>query len=407
MMKKTISVAMAIAVLAVPYSMLSVSAEETTTEPVSTTVMTDASEEVLEMMSTMASISTEKTESAETSTETLFTTEFVSSEEIYSSEMATEENSLTVSVVPVEAIAAASAEDGANMQVSTVTANAGEDVDVVIELNNNPGIIAMGFTISYDTEALELVSAEDCNLFADASFTPGGDVTAVPYRLIWNDGLTRDNYTENGAMAILHFHVLDTAVSGLSEIEINVEDDNTFDVDLNDVHFDSVNGGVEIAGGEAVETTTTEKTTTAETTMIEETTETKTTTVEETTETQTTKTEETTETETTTINASVEDIRNWAMSDYEQKTGVTPAKSVASEENGTVTVILSDKDGNVLDTYTIDKATGTGTNKKGETINLPQTGITSPMTAMLATGAATMTAVGLAFLSIFRKRRDD
>lgn len=144
------------------------------------------------------------------------------------------------------------------------------------------------------------------------------------------------------------------------------------------------------------------------TTEEETTTKTETTTVEETTtETQTTKTEETTETETTTINASVEDIRNWAMSDYEQKTGVTPAKSVASEENGTVTVILSDKDGNVLDTYTIDKATGTGTNKKGETINLPQTGITSPMTAMLATGAATMTAVGLAFLSIFRKRRDD
>lgn len=337
--------------------------------------------------------------------------------------------------IPFSVMEASAADTASEIKVATVSAEAGSEIDVPVEITSNEGIVAISFTIEYDTDALELVSVKDCGLFADASYTPGGDLTAVPFRVMWENALATDNYTDTGSVAVFHFNVLDTAESGLSEIKINVEADNTFDVNMDDVAFESVNGGIEIAGEETTTTTTetTTTTTTTTTTAATTTTEETTTTTEETTTTETTNTttteattttteETTTESTTTTVSettttttekyfASEDELCNMAIEDYKQKTGTTPAKAEATTNaDGTLSIVLTDESGKVLDTYVIDPVTGIGTNSNGSEVNLPQTGNNS-MKAVAATSAAlALTLLGsfaVVKSGVIRKKEDE
>ena len=337
--------------------------------------------------------------------------------------------------IPFSVMEASAADTASEIKVATVSAEAGSEIDVPVEITSNEGIVAISFTIEYDTDALELVSVKDCGLFADASYTSGGDLTAVPFRVMWENALATDNYTDTGSVAIFHFNVLDTAESGLSEIKINVEADNTFDVNMDDVAFESVNGGIEIAGEETTTTTTetTTTTTTTTTTATTTTTEETTTTSEETTTTETTNTttteattttteETTTESTTTTVSettttttekyfASEDELCNMAIEDYKQKTGTTPAKAEATTNaDGTLSIVLTDESGKVLDTYVIDPVTGIGTSSDGSEVNLPQTGNNSMKTVAATSAALALTLLGsfaVVKSGVIRKKEDE
>ncbi len=161
----------------------------------------------------------------------------------------------------------------------------------------------------------------------------------------------------------------------------------------------------------ATSSTVLETTTEEETSAIEETTteEVTTSTAPETTETSSTVLETTTE-ETTTTKApyaSDKDFCDWAAKDYKQKTGTTPAVTSSITENGKTVITLLDENGEILDTYTIDPATGKGTTSNGAEVNLPQTGITSKATASTAVAAIAVTTAGIALMGIARKRDED
>lgn len=304
--------------------------------------------------------------------------------------------------IPFSAMEVSAADTASEIKVTTVSAEAGSEIDVPVEITGNEGIVAISFTIEYNTAALELVSVKDCGLFEDASYTPGGDLTAVPFRVMWENGLATDNYTDTGSIAVFHFNVLDTAESGLSEIKINVEADNTFDVNMDDVAFEGVNGGVKIAGAETTTTTTETTTTTTESTTT-------TTTTESTTTTTTTTTEETT----TTVKyfASEDSLCNMAIEDYKQKTGTAPAKAEATTNaDSTFSIVLTDESGKVLDTYVIDPVTGIGTSSDGSEVNLPQTGNNSLKTVTAATAGLALTLFGsfaVAKSGVIRKKEDE
>ena len=62
--------------------------------------------------------------------------------------------------------------------------------------------------------------------------------------------------------------------------------------------------------------------------------------------------------------------------------------------DGTVTVTLQDKDGKLLDTYTLNAKTGVGKNASGAEVNLPQTGVAEPYTLCVTAAAFVMTVCG-------------
>ena len=88
--------------------------------------------------------------------------------------------------------------------------------------------------------------------------------------------------------------------------------------------------------------------------------------------------EDTVTTESTTTNyknITQEDFKDWAMKDYATKTGNAPAKAALLETaDGNYAITLTDEDGEVLDVYTVNPETATGTNQANEVVSLPQTG---------------------------------
>ena len=85
-----------------------------------------------------------------------------------------------------------------------------------------------------------------------------------------------------------------------------------------------------------------------------------------------------------------------AIQDYEQKYGVLPENAQATaNDDGTLSIELTDASGDVLDTYTIDPETGIGIDSSGAEVNLPQTGNNSMGTLMTVTGAALLVFVGI------------
>ena len=93
------------------------------------------------------------------------------------------------------------------------------------------------------------------------------------------------------------------------------------------------------------------------------------------TETTTSSTSTSTSTETTTSStsttttpthiASDEELCNWAVKDYAEKTGVTPENAeIEYTADGNAVITLTDAEGNVLDVYNIDPFTGEEVKKK-------------------------------------------
>ena len=106
--------------------------------------------------------------------------------------------------------------------------------------------------------------------------------------------------------------------------------------------------------------------------------------------------EDTVTTESTTTNyknITQEDFKDWAMKDYATKTGNTPAKAALLETaDGNYAITLTDEDGEVLDVYTVNPETATGTNQANEVVSLPQTGCSDIYKVFV--GLATLMTVG-------------
>ena len=235
----------------------------------------------------------------------------------------------------------------------------GETLNIPISIQNNPGIISLVAEISYDNTALKLLGAnKNADFWNDVNMTPGGDLTAQPYRIIWYDGLAKSDFTENGILAELSFEVLK---EGSHEVKITISDSDTFNTEFASVPFETSAGIVEVAS----ESTTTEP-------------------------------------ETPTNIRSDEELCEWAINDYEQKTGITATKAEITAKGDTYEITLTDDEGNVLDVYTIDPLTGVGTDTEGETVDLPQTGNNSMKNWLIVFGALIL--IGLGAVSIKTSR---
>ncbi len=89
-------------------------------------------------------------------------------------------------------------------------------------------------------------------------------------------------------------------------------------------------------------------------------------------------------------------LKDMALIDYTFKHGVLPDEAtVIRNVDGNVTVILSNENGGVLDSYKVDPVTGKGSDMQGGEVDLPQTGNNSMGTAAAVGAAAILTAAGV------------
>ena len=118
----------------------------------------------------------------------------------------------------------------------------------------------------------------------------------------------------------------------------------------------------------------------------------------------------TTATTTSVTNIADEDLCSWAINDYQKKAGIVPANAeITARSEETCEITLTDENGNVLDVYTVDPKTGTGTDSSNAEVNLPQTGNNSMTNWLLCVGAALFMAFGFGAVkaSGILKRKED
>lgn len=107
--------------------------------------------------------------------------------------------------------------------------------------------------------------------------------------------------------------------------------------------------------------------------------------------------------------ATAEQIAEMAAEDYRQKTGTAAIAKAETAQDGTVTVTLTDKDGSLLEIYTVSGDTGIGTDLQGGTVDLPQTGVTDPgaLTAFCAAVLLIASGAWLTALSLRRRKEQE
>lgn len=135
--------------------------------------------------------------------------------------------------------------------VGSASAKAGDDVDVPITIEDNPGMVAMLLSLEYDTDKLQLTGVTDGSIFGSGSALFGRNYAQVPYRLLWEDGSVHSNYEENGTLATLHFHVLESADHGDTTITLQYAQESTFDVDFNEIPLELHDGQLTIEQSES------------------------------------------------------------------------------------------------------------------------------------------------------------
>lgn len=124
--------------------------------------------------------------------------------------------------------------------VSDAEGYAGQEVNVTVELKNNPGLAGAVLNLSYDTAILELTKAEDGGLLKDPVF--GSDIDQIPYQLTWMDA-TGGDVTEDGLLATLTFRIKSTASNGAkAKVEVTYKPANLVNADLETVPFAIDNG---------------------------------------------------------------------------------------------------------------------------------------------------------------------
>ena len=113
---------------------------------------------------------------------------------------------------------------------------------------------------------------------------------------------------------------------------------------------------------------------------------------------------------TSVTNIADDDLCSWAINDYQKKAGIVPANAeITARSEEACEITLTDENGNVLDVYTVDPKTGTGTDSSNAEVNLPQTGNNSMTNWLLCVGAAMFMAFGFGAVkaSGVLKRKED
>ncbi len=127
--------------------------------------------------------------------------------------------------------------------VESITVDRENEIIVPIRISGNPGICFAILSVEY-SEELMLLEVQDAGLLSDPVF--GNDLEANPYLLSWDDSLAAENNTANGTLVTLHFSLKEDANAGVYTVKVSYDEDDLFDLNFQNVKFDTVEGRIEI-----------------------------------------------------------------------------------------------------------------------------------------------------------------
>lgn len=148
------------------------------------------------------------------------------------------------------------AESYPTIMIGSVDGKPGDTVSVPVTVDNNPGIVALRIFVGYDAEKLQLIDAQDGTVFPAGRSTFNKSLLANPYIMLWDDGTTKTNYSDNGILVTLTFIILDSVKEGNIPIMVTYDSKSTFNVDMTEVPFAMQSGSVTVTEEEQSYTAT-------------------------------------------------------------------------------------------------------------------------------------------------------
>ncbi len=133
------------------------------------------------------------------------------------------------------------------LTVSSVSASAGEkEVAVAVSVKNNPGILGMTLSVSYDEKALTLKRASNGGAFQGVLTMTAPGRYKSGCNFVWDGQEISDEDIKDGVILTLYFDVADTAASGAHTVEISYQKGAIIDKALDAITLSMNNGGVVI-----------------------------------------------------------------------------------------------------------------------------------------------------------------
>ncbi len=148
--------------------------------------------------------------------------------------------------VPFTAMAEETAE-GVEVTIGSVEAAQGDEIDVPITIDKNPGIWGINWKVYYDTQVLRFDGIEFKDEFAALGLL---DTNEVKYPVVLNGmGAQLEDETTTGVIAVIHFKVFVGAKLGDTEISMMAETGNNINVDAEDVPLTVNKGKIKVTEG--------------------------------------------------------------------------------------------------------------------------------------------------------------
>lgn len=113
------------------------------------------------------------------------------------------------------------AAEQAELSGGNVDAENGKTVQYAVTLENNPGLWAVKFTASYDSEALKLTAVKAGDIFTEEEITPPQELTDTPYVFLGVKNAL-ENTDKEGVVVTLEFEVDKDAQAKDYEVKLEV-----------------------------------------------------------------------------------------------------------------------------------------------------------------------------------------
>lgn len=131
-----------------------------------------------------------------------------------------------------------------SITVGTGSSCPGETIDIPVSIANNSGIVSLNVSISYDSSKLKLTGVTNGTVLSDPAHS--GSLSTNPYKLCYAMDLSPTNITNNGVIATLTFEILPTASPGDTDITVDYNPNEIYDIDYNNIFFEKVNGKITV-----------------------------------------------------------------------------------------------------------------------------------------------------------------
>lgn len=135
------------------------------------------------------------------------------------------------------------AAEQAELSGGNVDAENGKTVQYAVTLENNPGLWAVKFTASYDSEALKLTAVKAGDIFTEEEITPPQELTDTPYVFLGVKN-TLENTDKEGVVVTLEFEVDKDAQA--KDYEVKLEVTQAINLEGQDISVAAKNGNISV-----------------------------------------------------------------------------------------------------------------------------------------------------------------